>query len=136
MIGLLTAIHVLVALVLILVILLQSAKGGDLAGAFGGMGSQTAFGPRGTSNFLSKTTAILAAVFMVTSVTLAIISNRGHRGGSVLSNEPVKTAPATPALPPGLTGQPPQGTNAGTPAPAQTIPVPVNPAPATPSPSK
>src|SRR4029077_3206924 len=91
MVGFLTAIHVLVALVLILVVLLQSARGTDLAGAFGGMGSQTAFGPRGTTTFLSKTTAGLAAVFMVTSLSLAVLSNRTRRSGSVLSGE--KTAP-------------------------------------------
>jgi preprotein translocase subunit SecG len=88
MVGFLTAIHVLVALVLILVVLLQSARGTDLAGAFGGMGSQTAFGPRGTTTFLSKTTAALAAVFMVTSLTLAILSNRSRgRGSSILNGE-------------------------------------------------
>ncbi len=107
MVTLLTLIHVLCAMVLILVVLLQSARGTDLAGAFGGMGSQTAFGPRGTSNFLSKTTAVLAAVFMVTSLSLAIMSNRGRRSGSVLSGE--KAAPASqqkaPALPAQLPAQ-------------------------------
>ncbi len=100
MVTLLTIIHVLCALVLILVVLLQSARGTDLAGAFGGMGSQTAFGPRGTSNFLSRTTAVLAAVFMVTSLSLAVLSNRGRSGGSVLSGEkavPVSKQKAPPA---------------------------------------
>lgn len=107
MVTLLTLIHVLCAMVLILVVLLQSARGTDLAGAFGGMGSQTAFGPRGTSNFLSKTTAVLAAVFMVTSLSLAIMSNHGRRSGSVLSGE--KAAPASqqkaPAMPAQLPAQ-------------------------------
>lgn len=105
MIMLLTFIHIAVALVLILVVLLQSARGTDLAGAFGGMGSQTAFGPRGTTTFLSKTTAGLAAVFMVTSLTLAVLSNRTRRSGSVLSGEkqgPVKAQPQIPGLPPGV----------------------------------
>ncbi|MBI2818243.1 MAG: preprotein translocase subunit SecG [Acidobacteria bacterium] len=104
MVTFLTIVQVLVALVLILVVLLQSARGGDIASAFGGMGSQTAFGPRGTSNFLSRTTAVLAAVFMLTSLTLAILSNRGGgtQGGSVLSGEtsaPTPTAPAQPGQP-------------------------------------
>src|SRR5581483_10874451 len=98
MVTLLTILHVLVALVLILVVLLQSARGSDIASAFGGMGSQTAFGPRGTSNFLTRTTAVLAAVFMVTSLTLAVFANRSGRGsGSVLSGEKASPAPAAPA---------------------------------------
>ena len=110
MIALLTTIHILVALVLILMVLVQSARGTDVAGAFGGMGSQTAFGPRGTATFLSKATAVLAAVFMVTSLTLSILSSRVHRGGSVLSGEkPATAAPkptATPSpKPPGPGGQ-------------------------------
>jgi preprotein translocase subunit SecG len=106
MIAFLTAVHVVVALVLILVVLLQSARGTDLAGAFGGMGSQTAFGPRGTTTFLSKTTAVLAVIFMVTSLTLAILSSRIHgTGGSILSGEkpasqtPPATQPAAPTAP-------------------------------------
>ena len=106
MIGLLTAFHVLVGVVLILSVLLQSARGADLAGAFGGMGSQTAFGPRGTATFLSKLTVSLAITFMVTSVSLAILSNRirGTGGTSVLSGE--KAAPAQPGKP----AAPPPGT--------------------------
>lgn len=111
MIMLLTFVHIAVALVLIMVVLLQSARGTDLAGAFGGMGSQTAFGPRGTTTFLSKTTAGLAAVFMVTSLSLAVLSNRTRRSGSVLSGEkqgPVKAQPQQPgvAIPP-IPGLPP-----------------------------
>ena len=102
--GLVVAIHVLVSLFLIGVVLLQTGKRADLAGAFGGGGSQTAFGPRGASNFLSKATTISAAVFMVTSLSLAILSS--HRsvggGGSVLDKvpAPTSTAPATPPAAP------------------------------------
>ena len=67
----LTIIHVIVCFFLVVVVLLQSGKAADLAGAFGGMGSQTAFGPRGSATVLSKATTIAAAVFMVTSLTLA-----------------------------------------------------------------
>ena len=64
----LTIIHVIVCFFLVIVVLLQSGKAADLAGAFGGMGSQTAFGPRGSATVLSKATTIAAAVFMVTSL--------------------------------------------------------------------
>jgi protein translocase SecG subunit len=59
------------------VVLLQSGKAADLAGAFGGMGSQTVFGPRGSATVLSKATTIAAALFMVTSLTLSIMATRG-----------------------------------------------------------
>ena len=120
MVAVLTTIHILVALVLVLVVLLQNARGTDLAGAFGGMGSQTAFGPRGTTTFLSKTTAVLAAVFMVTALSLAILSNRSRgRGGSILSGEkpasqsqqakqpPPGASPPGPAAPVSVPGLPP-----------------------------
>jgi preprotein translocase subunit SecG len=123
MIGLLTAFHVLVAVFLILGVLLQSARGADLAGAFGGMGSQTAFGPRGTATFLSKATVVLAVVFMMTSLTLAILSNRvrGAAGDSVLRDEP-----AVPAVP----GATPPAVPGGIQPNVQLIPEPVSPAPA------
>lgn len=99
-----TAVHVIVCLILILVVLLQSGKAADLAGAFGGMGSQTVFGPRGTATVLSKATTVAAALFMVTSLSLGIIANSQTRSsGSVLENRtkkaPVKTAPPTTTLP-------------------------------------
>jgi preprotein translocase subunit SecG len=72
---LLTGLHVLVSLVLIIVVLLQSGRAADLAGAFGGAGSQTAFGPRGAATILSRATEFLAIVFMVTSLALATFSS-------------------------------------------------------------
>ena len=70
MILFLEIIHVVVCLLLILIVLLQSGKSADLAGAFGGGGSQTAFGARGTATFLSKLTTGAAVIFMITSFTL------------------------------------------------------------------
>ena len=64
MVVLLTIVHVIVCLFLVVVVLLQSGKAADLAGAFGGMGSQTVFGPRGSATVLSKATTIAAALFM------------------------------------------------------------------------
>ncbi len=105
---LLTILHVLVCIFLIIVVLLQSGKAADLAGAFGGMGSQTAFGPRGSATLLSKATTASAILFMVTSLSLSILATR-NAGTSVGSSVLDKTkAPAT--------------------APAKSAPVPVTPA--------
>src|SRR6201996_7066927 len=98
----LTITHVILCFFLIIVVLLQSGKAADLAGAFGGMGSQTVFGPRGTATVLSKATTIAAALFMVTSLVLTILSMRSSpTTGSVLEQHrraPVvqKTAPPPP----------------------------------------
>ena len=102
MVGLLTTFHVLIAVVLILIVLLQSSRGADVAGAFGGMGSQTAFGPRGTATFLSKATVVLAILFMLTAISLAILANRTPGGErSVLGTQKpaTQTQPATPGTP-------------------------------------
>jgi len=105
MIILLTIIHVIVCLFLIAVILLQQGKSADLAGAFGGQGSQTAFGPRGAANLLTKLTTWSAIIFMCTSIGLFVLIARTNGGGtkSVLSgikSAPASTAPATPGKPP------------------------------------
>ena len=92
MIYLLTTIHVIVCLFLVVVVLLQSGKAADLAGAFGGMGSQTVFGPRGSATVLSKATTIAAALFMVTSLALSIMATRGGAAVPAIFD---KKAPAT-----------------------------------------
>src|SRR5438128_4817316 len=98
MMILLTVIHVLVCVFLVIVVLLQSGKAADLAGAFGGMGSQTAFGPRGAATVLSKATTIAAALFMCTSLTLAILATRNAGSGtSVLDKQQKKTQQKPPA---------------------------------------
>lgn len=117
MIILLTVIHVIVCLFLVVVVLLQSGKAADLAGAFGGMGSQTVFGPRGSATVLSKATTIAAAVFMCTSLALSIMAMRAGRGTPSLLNKaskpvPTQSAPATtqPAAPNGIPVNPTGGT--------------------------
>ena len=106
LIGLIYTIHILVCFFLIVVVLLQSGKSGDIAAAFGGMGSQTAFGPRGAATALSKATTWSAVLFMVTSITLSIFAVRrtgAKATGSVLSGVKTGTTtsqPATPAQPP------------------------------------
>ncbi|MCD6516246.1 MAG: preprotein translocase subunit SecG [Candidatus Aminicenantes bacterium] len=82
---LITIIHVVVSLVLIIAVLLQSGKAADLAGAFGGGGSQSAFGPRGGQNLLSRVTTACAVIFMLTSLGLWIMSSGS--GKSALSGE-------------------------------------------------
>jgi preprotein translocase subunit SecG len=87
MIYVLTFVHILVCVFLVIVVLLQSGKAADVAAAFGGMGSQTAFGPRGTATALSRATTVAAGLFMVTSMVLAIMATGGAGpgvGGSVL----------------------------------------------------
>src|SRR6266478_4597232 len=101
---LLTGFFILNCLVLIIVVLLQSGKAADLAGAFGGAGSQTAFGPRGAANVLSKATTWCAVMFMLCAMALVLRSDKAvEQGGSVLqkvSQPAPKSAPATtPAMP-------------------------------------
>lgn len=99
--GILIFIHVVVCLFLIIVVLLQSGKAADLAGAFGGMGSQTAFGPRGSATLLSKATTISAIVFMLTSISLSIVATRGAgiSVAPVLERHGSKTTTSVPAAP-------------------------------------
>ena len=93
---LITTLHVLVCIILILVVLLQSGKGADLAGAFGGGATQTAFGSRGPASFLSKMTTVAAVIFMITSVSLSTIS-RKVESKSILDTRPTKARPVTKA---------------------------------------
>ena len=112
-IWLFTSIHVIVCFFIIIVVLLQSGKAGDIAAAFGGMGSQTAFGPRGAASLLERATTWSAIMFMLTSITLSIFaSRRTSVGGSVLSgirSVPTQKAPAPtppPANPPAAPATP------------------------------
>jgi preprotein translocase subunit SecG len=136
MIYLFITLHVIVCLFLIIVVLLQSGKAADLAGAFGGMGSQTAFGPRGAATVLTKATEIAAFLFMVTSLSLSVLYTRaggGTAGTSVLEKAPITNSqPAKPATPaPAQPNKPikmdvvtPDGKTVGT----QEIPLPAAPA--------
>ena len=95
MVILLVIIHVIVCLFLIGVVLLQQGKSSDLAGAFGGQGSQTAFGPRGAANLLTRLTTWSAILFMFTSIGLTVMLSHSNHTGSVLANQP--TSQSTPA---------------------------------------
>jgi preprotein translocase subunit SecG len=115
----LVTLHVLACFVLIIVIMLQSGNAADLAGAFGGAGSQTAFGPRGAATFLSRATTWCAIVFMMTSLTLAVKRTpmESSGTGSILE-ETQQSAPA-PAKPAAQTPAKPSTPAPTTPAPAQ-----------------
>ena len=102
---LVTIVHFIVALVLIGVVLLQTGKRADLAGAFGGGGSQTALGTRGAATFLSKMTTFAAVLFMCTSLSLSILSSRSSgESGSVLDRT---SAPVEESTAPGGSAQAP-----------------------------
>jgi len=116
----LITLHILICGLLIMVVLLQSGEAADLAGAFGGAGSQTAFGPRGAATFFSKATTWCAIMFMLTSMALTMHQNTtaASSGRSVLQQFSKTAKPAAPA------------------APAPPALPPATPAPATPAPSK
>src|ERR1035437_5295362 len=126
---LLLFVHVIVCIFLIIVVLLQSGKAADLAGAFGGMGSQTAFGPRGSATLLSKATTVSAVIFMLTSLSLSILAtNRAGVGTTVLQEAPRGGVP-TKTQAPGGSGSvtvplPMKQIPAPAPAPANTPPAP------------
>ena len=91
MLILLVIVHVVVCLFLIGVVLLQQGKSSDLAGAFGGQGSQTAFGPRGAANLLTRLTTYSAIIFMLTSVGLTVAMTKASNHKSVLSDLSTQT---------------------------------------------
>jgi preprotein translocase subunit SecG len=127
----LVTLHVLVCFVLVIVIMLQSGNAADLAGAFGGAGSQTAFGPRGAASFLSRATTWCAIVFMMTSLTLSVKrgpSETTISTGSILEQTqkqapaPAKNAPAAPVQIPIQPSQAPAAPPAQSQPPAQSTP--------------
>ncbi|MGA2501940.1 MAG: preprotein translocase subunit SecG [Tepidisphaeraceae bacterium] len=86
--------HVLVCLFLIGVVLLQQGRSADLAGAFGGQGSQTAFGPRAAANVLTRLTTWSAVIFMLTSITLTVLYQRTSGGSHSVLDDTKTSAPA------------------------------------------
>jgi preprotein translocase subunit SecG len=132
--AVLITVHVLLCFLMIVVVLLQSGKAADLAGAFGGSGSQTAFGPRGAATFLSKATTWCAIMFMVTTMSLVLReTSTSPTGSSVLekTSQPAKQAPA----PFGAQPAPAQDTPT-TPPPTGTQPLPSQPQPQQPAPKQ
>ena len=91
---LLTIVHVFVCAVLIIVVLLQHGKSADIAATFGGMGSQTAFGPRGTATALTRLTTWCAIIFMLTSFLLTAMATRNHPTSIMENVKSPQNAPA------------------------------------------
>jgi preprotein translocase subunit SecG len=122
----LVILHILVAFIMVGVILLQSGKGAEIGAAFGGS-SQTVFGSRGAGTFLSKMTAVAATMFMLTSLSLAILSKKLNYSSTIGLDKPISSPSAPAASPPGVPApvQPmtdqhaPQDSNAPTPTPAK-----------------
>ncbi len=117
--------HLIACFFLIAVVLLQQGKGQDLASAFGGGGTQAAFGPRGSATLLSRVTTGLAAVFMITSISLTVLK---QKESSVLDTIPAVASPTPAAGPTNLLGMPvapvasPEATTPSTTAPAAAAP--------------
>ena len=133
LIILLTTIHVIVCMVLIIVVLLQHGKSADIAATFGGVGSQTAFGPRGAASALSSATTWCAIMFMVCAFALTVRSDKAaSQSGSVLQKvsqpAPKPAAPATTPVVPqsnthdSLPGQQPSSQPPSSQAPATSQP--------------
>ncbi|HEY3347616.1 MAG TPA: preprotein translocase subunit SecG [Nitrospirota bacterium] len=106
MVLFLTILHIIVCITLVLVVLLQSGKGASIGASFGGGSSQTLFGSRGAGDFLTKLTSVAGALFMITSLALALYSSKGLQSSVVKPEAPSKsapapsdTAPARPAMP-------------------------------------
>lgn len=114
-------VHVIVCILLVIIVLLQSGKSADLAGAFGMMGSQSTFGPRGAASFLSKMTTTLAITFMITSLGLYIIgaNKASTKGKSILSGSDIKTTSQKPISQPTRKPYVPGSTVPVSPAPAK-----------------
>ena len=91
-------VHVIVCLALIFIVLIQQGRSADLAGAFGGQGSQTAFGPRAAANVLTRVTTWCAIIFMCTSISLVVLYQRASGIHSVLegTTPSSSSAPAKP----------------------------------------
>lgn len=116
MLALLIVLQVIVAIFLILVVLLQPGNKGGMSAAFGGAGGETVFGGRGANTFLSKLTFGAAAVFMVTSVSLSLMSLPKE---SVIADKPKESAPTAPSSTPTPSPTPAPATTPSAPADAQ-----------------
>ena len=134
MYGVLLGLHLLVCLCLVAVVLVQSGKGGGLAGgAFGGA-TQTVFGGRGATDFITRATIVLGVLFFITSLSLALITTRGMTGGRSVVSEAARRAST--AAPPATGAPTTPATGAPAPAGSTTPTAPAAPAkPATPPPS-
>lgn len=122
MYGLLLGIHLLVCLCLVAVILVQSGKGGGLAGGAFGSATQTVFGGRGGTDFVTRATIVLGVIFFVTSTSLALMTSKSASGPKSIMQEKARQAASAPATP--APGAPAGGAPAAPAAPATPVPAP------------
>jgi len=115
---LILVVHVIAALAIIALVLLQHGKGADMGAAFGSGSAGSVFGSSGSANFLSRTTAVVATIFFVSSISLTIFSSKKTEHKGVMT-QPVEQAPAS-SLPAQIPTPP-------APVPASSVPVPVVP---------
>ncbi len=108
--------HVIAALTIIGLVLLQHGKGADMGAAFGTGSAGSVFGSSGSANFLSRTTAVLATIFFMTSIGLTIVSSKGGDNKGVMA-QPVESVPSPASLPAQIPTPPPS-------VPASAVPVP------------
>lgn len=106
-------VHIIACFLMIGAILLQSGKGAEIGAAFGGS-SQTVFGSRGPANFLSKFTVIVAVVFMVTSLSLAILAKERTFSSTVIDLKKKDTSAPAPAAPAAPTDKPASDSHSST----------------------
>ncbi len=121
--GFILAVHVLLALMIIGLVLLQRGKGAEAGAGFGSGASGTVFGARGTSTLFSKLTAVFAALFFVTSLSLAYL---GTRGGTAPTSVLERAAQAATSAPPATTAPQPAAPAPAAPTPAPAPAAPVN----------
>jgi preprotein translocase subunit SecG len=98
-------VHIIVAIAVIGLVLIQHGKGADMGAAFGSGSAGSLFGSSGSANFLSRTTAVLATLFFLTSLGLAYFGLQQHKPTSVLDRAVVPATPAQPVVPAALPGQ-------------------------------
>jgi len=123
------ALHIFVCLFLIFIVLVQGGKGAEMGAAFGGGGSQTLFGGRGAATFLGKMTTVIAVVFMLTSLILAVVSGKGDDGTDIDLSAPSQTeAPLGADIPTGtILNQPASGGGFGSPVQPESPTAPIAP---------
>jgi preprotein translocase subunit SecG len=141
MYAVIIAVHVLVSLFLIFVILLQPGRADGMAALGGGGGASSVFGGRGSVTFLAKVTEICAAIFMITSLTLAYRSSHTDsvlraRRNIAAQEAAQKQGPANPKLPTGQTAPAPATGGAAVPVPGDQAPGPAAPSAAPPDPNR
>ena len=121
-INVVVALHVLIALAIIGLVLLQHGKGADMGSGFGGGSSGSLFGATGSANFMSRATAVLATIFFLTSLGLAYLAtNKPKSSGGVLDAAKKElSAPAAPAAP--AAGKPAAESSTAAPDPAAAVP--------------